>query len=174
MPAENVAMVAAFLFAAVTSSTGLAAIKYGETTPDFTVTTSPHTKRLSDLRGKPVVLNFWASWCHPCTDELKHFVRAEQLYGKQIDIVTISSEYHDVAASYLRLWNIELPLTEDPDGSIGKAYSVPPIPVTIVLDAQGRVSYVSVGELSWNELKDAVEKVLAPGAVGSPASGVLR
>ncbi len=167
-------MVPALVLAALTASTGLATIKYGETTPDFTVETTPRVERLSDLRGKPVVLNFWASWCHPCTNELRDFVRAKKDFGSEISIVTISKEPHDVAASYLRLWNIDLPLVEDLSGSISKEYSVPPIPVTIVLDADGRVSYVSVGELNWKELKGAIDTALAAGTVGSPASGVLR
>jgi cytochrome c biogenesis protein CcmG/thiol:disulfide interchange protein DsbE len=168
-------MVSALVLAAVTSSTGLATVHYNQPPPDFTFTTSQGTtEHLSDLRGKPVVLNFWASWCHPCTDELKDFVRAEQTYGDRITLLTISSEPHDVAASYLRLWNISLPLVEDLGGTISKAYSVPPIPVTVVLDPQGDVTYVSVGELSWDELNAAIMRALSNPAIGTRASRVLR
>jgi peroxiredoxin len=167
-------MLAALVLAVVTAKTGLATIQYDAPTPDFTIKTGKQTVRLSDLRGKPVVLNFWASWCHPCTDELHDFVRARKEYGDRISVVTISSEPEDVAASYLRLWNIDLPLVQDTDASISKAYSVPPIPVTIVLDAAGRVTHVSVGELDWNELHTAIDDDLAPQSAGSPGGGVLR
>ncbi|MBV8638572.1 MAG: TlpA family protein disulfide reductase [Candidatus Eremiobacteraeota bacterium] len=166
-------MLAALVLAVVTG-TGLATIHFNSAPPDFTIATTKGVERLSDLRGKPVVLNFWASWCHPCTDELKDFVRAREAYGNKIEVVTISSEPHDVAASYLRLWNIELPLVEDLDNKISTAYSVPPIPVTIVLDRTGVVTHVSVGELDWTELHQAIDEVLAPGNLGSPGAGVLR
>ncbi len=167
-------MLAALVLAVITGSTGLQTIHFNAAPPDFSIPTAKGSEKLSDLRGKPVVLNFWASWCHPCTDELKDFVRARTLYGNKINVITISSEPHDVAASYLRLWNIDLPLVEDLDSKISNAYSVPPIPVTIVLDSSGAVTHVSVGELDWTELHTAIDEVLAPGSAGSPSGGVLR
>ena len=153
------------------ATTGLKNVRYDAAPPDFAIPIRQGSERLSDLRGKPVVLNFWASWCHPCTDELKYFVRAEQEFGSKISVLTISAEPHDVAASYLRLWNIDLPVVEDSDGSISKEYSVPPIPVTVVLGPDGKVTYVSVGELSWEELHGAIDSALDG---GTPAGRVLR
>ena len=154
-------VLAALAATANAQSTGLATIHYHAPPPDFQM---PNGKRVSDMRGKAVLINFWASWCHPCTDELNLFVKARQQYGKRVVVVTVSSEPHDVAASYLRLWNIELPLVEDLNDEVSKAYSVPPIPVTVLVDPEGNVSYVSVGETSWAELKDALDRT-----VGSPA-----
>lgn len=175
-PAENVAMLGALVFAALvaansatTPSTGLPTIRYHAPPPDFNIPAGSGTRPLSTLRGKAVLINFWASWCHPCTDELKLFVRARREYGDRLVVVTVSSEPHDVAASYLRLWNIELPLVEDLDDAVSKAYSVPPIPVTVLVDPAGNVSYVSVGETSWSELAGALQET-----IGSPRSGVLR
>jgi AhpC/TSA family len=104
---------------------------------------------------------------------MKYFVRAQQEFGAHVTVVTVSNELHDVAASYFRLWNIELPVVEDLDGSISKAYSVGPVPDTIVLDPAGNVTYVSVGGLSWNELSGAIQAASATERTGSPAPRVL-
>lgn len=166
-------MFAAFVLAATTV---LAHVREHAPPPDFTIPSAKGTKRLYDLRGKVVVLNFWATWCPPCTDELKYFVHATETFGSKIDLLTISSEPHDVAASYLRLWNLdtELPLLEDLDGSISSAYSTPPIPLTVVVDPSGNVSYISKGGLSWDELRTAILSALATPAAGTPGPGVLR
>ena len=174
MPAEKLMqMIAAFVLAVTTA---LAHVHEHAPPPDFTIPSAKGTKHLYDLRGKVVVLNFWATWCPPCTDELKYFVHAADLFGAKIDLLTISSEPPDVAASYLRLWNMDkaLPVLEDLDGSISKAYSTPPIPLTVVLDPAGNVYYISRGGLSWDELRTAIEGALATPAVGTPAPGVLR
>ncbi len=161
---------AAIVLAALTatSSTGLAGISFDKQPPDFAIPTKHGIQYLSDLRGRIVVIDFWATWCDPCKEEMKYFVRAERIYGDRVAVVTISDELPDVAASYFRTWNIELPLVEDTSGAINRLYSIEKIPDTLVLDPDGRVSYVSVGELSWNELKQAIDRANASG--GPPSS----
>ena len=117
------------------------------------------------------MIDFWATWCDPCTAEMKYFVRAKQQFGDRVTVVTVSNEPHDVAASYFRLWKIHLPVVEDLTGAISRLYSVTKIPVTVVLDPAGNVSYVSLGGLSWDELQDAIGKALGP---STPSPRVLR
>ena len=117
------------------------------------------TQYLSEAARRVVVIDFWATWCHVCTDEMKYFVRAQQLFGPSIKVVTVSNEPHDVAASYFRLWNIELPVVEDLEGARSpRPLFVSAVPVTLVLDPAGDVSYVSVGGLSWTELVRAIDR----------------
>jgi peroxiredoxin len=150
--------VASLLLAAlaVPAGTGLAGITYDRPPPNFAIPTSRGTEYLSELHGRVVVIDFWATWCDVCTKEMKYFVRAQEQYGNRVAVVTVSNELHDVAASYFRTWNIELPLVEDLDGAISRIYSIGKIPDTLVLDPEGRVSYVSVGGLSWEELQSAI------------------
>lgn len=166
MPAENegVKFLAAAVLAAVTG-TGLASVHYGAPPPDFTVPTARGSEPLSDLRGKPVVINFWASWCPPCTAELPVFVKLREAYGERVRVVTIDwNEPGGVAQSYLKAHGVDLPVIEDRQSRIYAAYSLSEVPDTIVLDADGAVTYVSLGELSWQELRSAVDQALGPPA----------
>jgi thiol-disulfide isomerase/thioredoxin len=155
------------VLAAVTASTGLPTVHYGAPPPDFAIPdpVTHATQHLSDLRGRVVVINFWATWCHPCTDEMPFFQRAQTAYGDRIAVVMVSNEYPGIAAAYFKELNIGLTLVEDPSDVISKSYSVAPVPVTLVLDPSGRVSYVSVGGLSWAELTGAINQ--AAGSVTS-------
>ncbi|MGA8574472.1 MAG: TlpA disulfide reductase family protein [Candidatus Cybelea sp.] len=168
-------MFAAIVLAALTaSSTGLATIQYDAPPPNFGFPTPHGTKYLSDLRGKVVIIDFWATWCHVCTAELNDFVRARETFGDRVAVVTISNESPDVAAKYLQLLGITLPLVEDIEGSVFRIYSVSAIPVTLVLDPNGAVSYVSVGGLSWSELSTAIERALSDSSPSTPGAGVLQ
>jgi peroxiredoxin len=169
-------MLAAYVLAVLTAtaSTGLGTIRYDAPPPNFAIPTAKGTQHLSDLRGRVVVINFWATWCHACTAELNEFVRAGRTYGDRVAIVTISDEVPDVSARYLRLWNIGLPLIEDLEGRISSTYSVSKLPVTLVLDPAGAVSYVSIGGLSWEELSRAIERAEATSPASTPGSGVLQ
>ena len=127
-------MLGALVLAALTaSSTGLATIRYDAPPPNFAFPTPHGPRYLSDLRGHVVIIDFWATWCHVCTEELKDFVRARQTFGKRVAIVTISDELPDVAATYLKGSNLTLPLVEDLQRSVFSIYSVSAIPVTLVL-----------------------------------------
>lgn len=179
MPAEEFErlgkMLAALLLAASTApATGLATIRYDVPPPNFAIPGARGTTYLSDLRGKVVVIDFWATWCHVCTEELDDFVRAQQTFGDRVAVVTISEELPNVASDYLRARKIELPIVEDTSGAISRVYSVSKWPITLVVDPSGDVSYVSVGGLSWPELADAIERAEAPTPASTPEAGVLQ
>lgn len=164
----------ALLLAALTASmpaTGLAAIRYDAAPPNFAIPASTGAHYLSDLRGKVVVIDFWATWCDVCTKEMRQFVRAQQTYGNRIVVVTVSNELHDVARSYFNVWNVDLPVVEDLDGAIERLYSIEKIPDTLVLDAAGRVTYVRVGGLNQQQLDGAIRAALQAGESGSSTLG---
>ena len=151
-------------------SSGLAPIVYGSPAPDFSFDSGDGAKRLADFAGKPVVVNFWATWCHPCDDELDAFAQLRRTYGDSVELLTISQESRDVTDAYLRQHGVDARAIADPDHKIFQRYGVTPIPVTLVLDRTGAVTHVSIGELDWNELETAVEQASAPApSAGAPA-----
>lgn len=165
MPAENhgVRFLSALLLAAG-AGTGLATVQYGAPPPDFNIPTVRGPQPLSQLRGTPVVINFWASWCPPCTDELPYFQRLSNIYGSRIRVVTVDwDEAPGTAQSYLRAHNLSLPVIEDRQSKIYGAYSLKEVPDTVVLDSSGAVTYVAEGGLSWNEIRSAVDQALGDG-----------
>lgn len=149
------------LVLAVATGTGLASVHYGAPPPDFTIADAQGVQTLRDLRGKPVVINFWASWCPPCTEEMPYFERLQATYGDRVRIITVDwNEDPANAVGFLRTRHLQLPVVSDRQSKIYSAYSLTEVPDTLVLDAAGNVTYVSVGGLSWPELSAAVSAVL--------------
>jgi peroxiredoxin len=164
----------ALVLAALTAGTGLAGVEYHAPPPNFAIPSQHGTRDLYDLRGRVVVIDFWATWCDVCTAEMKYFARAQESFGERLAVLTITPDSHDVAATYFRFSKIALPVVEDSAGSISRAYSISKIPVTLVLDPSGNVSYVSVGALSWDELRGAIEQAAGASAASTPSPRVLQ
>jgi cytochrome c biogenesis protein CcmG/thiol:disulfide interchange protein DsbE len=162
------------------TTTGLAPIAYGRPAPNFSFDEPgdrPGTAAsLAALRGRPIVVNFWAAYCAPCIDELDVFARLSKAYGPDVAFVAISDQGHDITDGDLRAKGIEAISVADPARKIFELYGVEPIPVTLVLAPDETVRYVSVGELDWKELSAAVDAVRpaeepapAPSAAGPAA-----
>ena len=158
-----------------TPGTGLAAIRYAQAPPDFTYTTPAGPRTLAALFGRPVVINFWATWCEPCQAEIGAFAALRKAYGDAVPLVTISEDaVPGAAAAYLAAHGVDAISIDDPDRKIFERYSVVPIPVTLVLAPNGGVSHVSIGELDWLELQAAVEAVSPHGLTLPPPFDTLR
>ena len=110
---------------------------------------------LEALRGGPVVLNFWATWCGPCVREIPAFSR----YARENPEVTVLGMAMENDASLLRRarkrLGIDYPVVPADSETID-AYDISTLPTTIVVDADGRVSSVHVGAMSGRQLKKAV------------------
>jgi cytochrome c biogenesis protein CcmG/thiol:disulfide interchange protein DsbE len=117
--------------------------KIGGPAPTFTVprVDSPGSIDLAALRGKPVVLNFWASWCVPCKGEAKMLESAWQQYRSR-GVVFIGVDYHDVtsdAKTFLERHGVTYPTVKDGSGRIADRYGVSAVPETYFIDRKGRL-----------------------------------
>ncbi|MCL1952004.1 MAG: TlpA family protein disulfide reductase [Oscillospiraceae bacterium] len=132
---------------------------------DFTVTDAAgNPVKLSDLRGKPVVLNFWASWCPPCRQEMPEFDKAHKELGGEIQFMMVdltdgARETTAVASQFVREQGYGFPVYFDTQGQAADAYGIRSIPATYFIDARGRVVSSQVGSLSEAALRRGLESL---------------
>ena len=121
--------------------------------PDFTVYDADGNEvRLSDFKGKPVIVNFWASWCPPCKAELPYFESAYLQYGDQIvflmvDLADGGTETQESGARYIEESGYTFPVYFDLSGSASNAYQLYSIPQTVAVDAEGNITFSQIGSL---------------------------
>ncbi|MEB2283031.1 redoxin domain-containing protein [Lysinibacillus xylanilyticus] len=144
----------------------------GDTPPDFTLTSlDGKNVTLSELRGKKVVLNFWATWCPPCKAEMPHMQNYYEQYAKKDNVeiiaVNLTSEERDVTAdakidsvmTFRDSFDLTFPilLDQDPKNSIGIAYQILTIPTTYFIDSNGYIQRAIKGPMNVEMLKKYVD-----------------
>ncbi len=141
--------------------------RIGFTAPDFELAdTHGQMVRLSDYRGKVVLLNFWATWCGPCRIEMPTFqVLTEDYRDQPFSVVAVAGDLEGVerVEPFMRGLGLTFPGLIDQDGRIQDIYMVNALPMTYVLDRNGTVVYKMVGFFDWNQPKfrKLVEDLLA-------------
>ena len=117
---------------------------------------------LADLRGKPVVLNFWSTWCQPCKLEHPHLVKAAQTYGPEgvAFYGVLFSDDPDNAARFLQREGHAFPVLYDPAQRVAIDYGVTGVPETFFIDANGQIIRKVSGPVSFAEISATVEPLL--------------
>lgn len=124
--------------------------------PDFTLKSrSGENVRLSDFRGQIVLLNFWASWCVPCRQEMpilndiqkKYEALGFSVLGVNVDLKS------EKAIAYLKDTPVNFPVLYDPKGDVSKLYSVSAMPSTAIIDRDGKVRFIHPGYKAGDESK---------------------
>lgn len=131
--------------------------------PDFTAPGLNGAQvRLSELRGRPVVLNFWASWCPPCRAEMPEFERVWQTYRDQgvVFVGVATSDQTDKAQAFLRESKVSYPNVLDAGNDVALMFSANSLPTTVFIDREGRIVGRRVGAMSAGQVATQVEELL--------------
>jgi len=135
----------------------------GKPAPDFVLKdTKGDTWRLSDLRGKVVFINFWATWCPPCRAEMPFMQKLYQtLPGDRFQMVTIlSNDKKEVAEKFVEYIGFTAPVLLDPENKAYKAYGLTGVPETYIVDKQGILREAVIGPMRWDSPE--ARQMLAP------------
>lgn len=133
--------------------------------PDFTVYDAEgNPVRLSDYTGKPIVLNFWASWCGPCRMEMPHFEQAYQNMSEDIQFLmvnmTTGRETQKSAQDFLDETGYTFPVLFDLDMDAAYTYGVYSLPMTVFIDENGNVQDLAIGAIDEATLHSKIDKIL--------------
>lgn len=138
----------------------------GDLAPDFKLNqinpnNSLDSIQLADLKGKGVMLNFWATYCPPCEEEMPYMQNVYQEYReKGIEIVSVNLDSTEpVVQNFIKEYGLDFPVLRDSDGSVRELYTVGPIPSTVFIDADGKIVRRVEGALTLENLKSYFKEI---------------
>lgn len=125
------------------------AFKPGDPAPNFTLLLDDgRYLRLSDLQGKPVVINFWATWCPPCRAEMPEFVKAANADEDLVVLAVAVKEDRTIVKDFAVDYKMNLPVVLDRKGKLSDLYRVQGLPTTYFIDSNGNFTARVVGQIS--------------------------
>ena len=144
-----------------------APVDVGRPAPAYqTVTASGDSVSLNALRGKAVLLNVWATWCHPCRDEIPELQRLHERYrdrGLEIVGVSVDAAGDDEAIrAFMRRYGMTYPVWRDPAENVSSTFLVVGVPATFLIDRAGVLRWKKTGPIAMNDsaLTAAIERAL--------------
>ncbi|MCS6880353.1 MAG: TlpA disulfide reductase family protein [Oscillochloridaceae bacterium] len=133
----------------------------GDPAPDFSYTLPDGaTVRLSDLRGTPVVLNFWATWCLPCVEEMPILQAAYEAAEGDLAVLAVNrNELPAAIARFTATTPVTFPLIANIGGDIGDRYAVTSLPITYFIHRDGTISARHIGALNERALAEQIKAI---------------
>lgn len=122
----------------------------GHSAPDFTVSDSQRTLSLHDYKGQVVVLNFWASWCAPCIEEMPSLIQMQHNMRDRVTVLAVATDHDpDMYRKFIRDHNVDLITVNDPAQKSSDTYGTSGWPETYIIDRKGIVRRKFIGPVEW-------------------------
>ena len=144
------------------------AIKEGTVLPDFKLTTlGGKEKRISDIKAKLILINFWATWCESCIEEMPSIVKLREAYhdkGFEVVGVNVDENPESIVPKVMENFRIKFPIfKDDVDGSVAKLFDVHAIPLSVIINEQRKILFAQDGGQNWNSkaVQNQVERWLS-------------
>ncbi|WP_164668887.1 redoxin domain-containing protein [Virgibacillus doumboii] len=146
---------------------GQSSIEVGKMAPDFKVETlSGDTFQLSDLRGKKVILNFWASWCGPCKKEMPEMQKFHEKYGDKVEVIAVNLTDSETGGgvkkvrNYIDKYGYTYPVPLDKKGKVKELYNVAGVPSTYFIGTDGKVQQPpKLGPMTYEYMVEMANKL---------------
>ena len=142
--------------------TNRASLQVGSIAPDFSLQSSSDTTiQLSSLRGKVVVVNFWASWCGPCKDEMPAIQNVFSKYSENLIVLGVNDEDTiSTIRDFAKQFELTFPLLLDSTGSVSVQYGVRAYPSTFFIDRDGLIFHIVVGSMTQSIIEDILREYI--------------
>jgi peroxiredoxin len=143
----------------------------GNTPPDFELKTmTGETVKLSDYKGKKVILNFWASWCGPCKAEMPHmqnyYLNNKESANVEVIAVNLTAyergepgRIRENVMDFIEEYGLTFPIPMDGSGTVSQAYSILTIPTTYILGTDGTIAQIVVGPMNEETMENLINSV---------------
>jgi peroxiredoxin len=133
----------------------------GQAPPEFEYTLPDGTARkLSDLRGKKVLLNFWATWCAPCRTEMPDLQKALAEFGDSVVVLGVNKgEQPEVIAPFADEVGVSFTLVADPEASIAGRYAAINLPTTYFINSDGTIGLRKTGVMNYSFIKTHIDQL---------------
>lgn len=148
----------------IPDSSASASLKVGEMAPDFeAVGLDGKTVTMADLKGRPVVINFWATWCAPCRQEMPEFEDLLAQY-KETDLAFYAlnvGEARVTLDSFLAQVGVDLPILVDQNDNAQNAFKILPLPATFFIDRTGKIRAIYETQMTGLQMAAEIDQLLA-------------
>ena len=135
--------------------------KEGNYAPKLKLSTNKgYSFDLSDFKGKVVFVNFWATWCNPCVQEMPDLQKLYDKYKEKAEFILISSEHKNVIDTFIKEKNYTFPIGYDTDYENSKNYNTYAIPYTFIIDKEGKIFKSFLGANTFDTYEEFLIKAI--------------